>query len=65
MTKVTEKVERGKDIFCAIDLHQEKMMAAVAVDRGPIEFQEYDTDLESGVMALADRLHGLERKLGA
>lgn len=65
MTKVTEKVEQGKEIFCAIDLHQAKMMVAVAVDRGPVSFQEYDTDMDSGVMELSDRLHGLARRLEA
>jgi len=64
MTKVAENAARGKDIFCGIDLHQHKMLAAVAVDRGKPVFAEYDTDMESGVLALSERLHGLAREYG-
>ena len=52
MNKITEKMETGKHIFCAIDLHQKKMLAGIAVDRGPIRFYELDTDDAGGVAEL-------------
>lgn len=64
MTKVAKKALESKEIFCAIDLHKQKMMTAVAVGRSSVSFQEYDTDLEGGVQQLSERLHCLEGKFG-
>jgi transposase len=64
MGKVTEKAEKGKEIFCAIDLHQRSMLAGVAIGRGELSFRELDSDESSGVVELIGWLHGLERKTG-
>lgn len=43
MSSVERGVVEGKAVFCGIDLHARQMMAAVAVDRGPIEYRAYGT----------------------
>jgi transposase len=59
MTRVAENVKEGKDIFCAIDLHQEKMLAGIAVDQGLAEYQELDTREEGGQARLVKLLQRL------
>jgi transposase len=58
MTRVSKKVGRGKHLFCAIDLHQEKMLVGLAIDKGKAKFKEYNAD-KGGFQALADRLNRL------
>jgi len=66
MTNVAQMNETGKNIFCPIDLHQNKMMVGIATDRGRPAFKEYDTDWLGGVERLVARLHLLrERNPGA
>jgi transposase len=54
--------EIGKNIFCPIDLHQNKMMVGIATDRGQPRFREYDTDWKGGVPRLVARLHQLRER---
>ena len=58
MGRVTKKTEKGKEIICAIDLHQKSMLAGVAVDKGEMSFKEYKNS-EAGFKNLADRLDNL------
>ena len=62
MTRVAQNVKEGKNIFCAIDLHQEKMLAGIAVDQGLPEFRELDTREESGVKGLLSLLQSCGRR---
>lgn len=62
MTRVAQNVKEGKNIFCAIDLHQEKMLAGIAVDQGLPEFRELDTREESGVKGLQSLLQSYGRR---
>jgi transposase len=64
MNKVAKKTEEGKDIFCAIDLHQRSMLAGVAIDRGELSLRELNTDRDSGVAELIEWLHDLQRRTG-
>lgn len=65
MGNVSQMNETGKNIFCPIDLHQNKMLAGIAKDRDRPVFTEYDTDWDVGVAKLISRLHRLrERNCG-
>jgi len=59
MTKITQNMETGKNIFCPIDLHQKTMMAGIAIDRGEVTYYNLDTDEDSGVVHLVAMLHDL------
>lgn len=59
MCNVTQEGTGGKNVFCAIDLHQRTMLAGIAVDRGPVTFVSLDTDDDGGVAELMGRLHDL------
>jgi transposase len=59
METVAENLGQGKDIFCAIDLHDKSMLAGIAVDKGEIEYREFDTDEGGGMLALTGLLHEL------
>ena len=49
MRSVKRDEVEGKAVFCGIDLHARQMVAAIAVDRGPIECRTYGTqDMEVG-----------------
>ncbi len=63
MTRVSEKAVKGKHVFCPIDLHQEKMLVGLAIDKGKVKFKEYD-NRGSGFQALADRLNRLRSRDG-
>jgi transposase len=43
MSSVRQISVEGKGVFCGIDLHDRSMMAAIAVDKGPIEYKRYGT----------------------
>ena len=58
MEKVTEKMGKGNNIFCAIDLHQRSMMAGIALGRGSVRYREYRTD-EDGIFELLGDLFEL------
>lgn len=62
MNNVTQMNERGKNIFCPIDLHQNQMLVGIAADRGRPAFKEYDTDWSGGVSRLVSRLHRLREQ---
>ena len=62
MTNVKQMAQTGKNIFCAIDLHQNKMLAGIAHERQKPVFKEYDTLIDGGVAQLAARLHQLQKK---
>ena len=62
MTNVKQMAETGKNIFCAIDLHQNKMLAGIAHGRQKPVFKEYDTLIDGGVARLVARLHQLQKK---
>lgn len=55
MTRVTESKEKVKNVFCAIDVHQESMLAGIALDRGKPSFMNCDTD-EDGMFQLVEYL---------
>jgi transposase len=59
MKKVPENVLEVKHIFCAIDLHKEKMLAGVSLGRFHPELREFDTDPEVGVAELIAWLQSL------
>jgi len=60
MTKVVQNVEEGKNIFCGIDLHDQSMLAAIAIGKGRISYHSFNTHEEEGVAQLISKLHGLE-----
>ena len=55
MRNVATKATEGKTVFCGIDLHSAEMVAAIAVDRGPIIYRSYGV-LEEGVWRLITAL---------
>lgn len=59
MNKVMESVGEVKNIFCAIDLHKEKMLAGVALERGRTMMREFDTDPDAGMVELVEWLRSL------
>jgi transposase len=59
METVAENPGQGKDIFCAIDLHDRTMLAGIAVDKGEIAYRELDTDEGGGMLELVGLLHQL------
>jgi len=63
MTRVSKKARRGKYLFCAIDLHQEKMLVGFAVDKGKAKFKEFSTT-EAGFHSLVRRLNRLQAQHG-
>lgn len=60
MKKVVKKEEKGKEIFCAIDLHDESMLVGIAVDKGEPRFNKFNTLADSGVKYLIKELRGTE-----
>jgi transposase len=66
MRNVAQKFEIVNNIFCPIDLHQNKMMIGIAVERGEAEFKVLDTDESSGVAQLISLLESYrEHYLGS
>jgi transposase len=60
MKIVRENVGPSNHIFCAIDLHDQTMLAGTAVDKREVSFRPFDTH-ERGVAALIRRLDELRR----
>ena len=48
MTKVAQKLEGGKYLFCPIDLHDRSLPAGFAVDKGEPQYLQLDTRVDSG-----------------
>lgn len=61
-TNVTQMIETSKNIFCGIDLHQNKMMVGIAQGRGKVVFKEYDTLICGGVAQLTARLRKFKKQ---
>lgn len=61
MNRVTESVDKVKNIFCAIDVHQESMLAGIALDRGKPAFTSWETDDDS-LLGLAEHLLELSQR---
>ena len=64
MKNVSQSNVSGKCVFCAIDLHDKKMLAGIANDTGRITYREFNTIEDEGVSDLTSMLHGLESKSG-
>lgn len=60
MNNLTKKMEESNYIFCAIDLHQNSMLAGVAVNKSDIRYKSFDTDESSGVFKLVQTLDDLK-----
>jgi transposase len=55
--KMVEQINgKGKHIFCAIDLHDRKMLAGIAVERGAVRFFNFNTREGEGVSDLVIKL---------
>jgi hypothetical protein len=61
MKTVAKKRGQGKDIFCAIDLHHQMMLAGIAVDKGEVSFHEFDTMEAGGMTKLVGLLQRVQR----
>jgi transposase len=60
MKTVAENRGQGKDIFCAIDLHDKTMLAGIAVDKGEIKYRPFDTDDSGGMEGLLGLLRQVQ-----
>jgi transposase len=61
MKMVKQNAGKGKHIFCAIDLHDQKMLAGIAVDLGEVKFFHFNTREDEGVLDLIMKLHEVRK----
>lgn len=61
MKRVSQKREKGKDIFCPIDLHERSMMVGIAIDRGKVNYHSLSTE-DGGISRLTSILKGYRDK---
>jgi transposase len=59
MTRIAQKDETGKHIFCAIDLHERTMLVGIAIDRGSVNYHSLSTE-EGGICKLIAFLHDFQ-----
>jgi transposase len=52
MKRVSEKEERVKNIFCAIDLHDKTMLAGIAIEKGEMRYETFNTNEAGGLAEL-------------
>lgn len=62
MESLSQKHANDKNIFCAIDLHDQSMLAGISIDKGEIEYYPLNTQEDKGVKQLIKTLDKLRRE---
>lgn len=62
MSKVNQNAKEDKNtVFCAIDLHQNSLLAGIAYARGAEIYEAFNTDEEDGIVDLVQTLYEQQR----